>query len=102
MDASVQDQVRERYAALLETIEKPDATNEDRARRTAASACCCTPASTTRRPKPAYLNAQALMPQDVRWPYFLAHLYKSNGKTAGAIAAFRRALELQSQRRDRR
>ena len=44
--------------------------------------------------EPAYLNAQALMPQEPRWPYFLAHLYKSEGDTARSIAAFNRVLEI--------
>ena len=44
--------------------------------------------------EPAYLNAQALMPQEPRWPYFLAHLYKSEGDTARSIAAFSRVLEI--------
>ena len=45
--------------------------------------------------EPCYLNAQQLDPSDVRWPYYLAKLYKSRGETDKAEAAFRRALELQ-------
>lgn len=44
--------------------------------------------------EPAYLNAQRLMPDDVRWPYYLAHLHRSEGETARAMDAFRRALAL--------
>jgi tetratricopeptide (TPR) repeat protein len=44
--------------------------------------------------EPAYLNAQVLMPQEPRWPYFLAHLYKSEGNTAKSTAFFTRVLEL--------
>lgn len=44
--------------------------------------------------EPAYANAQILAPLDVRWPYFLGHLYKSRGDLDKAEAAFLRALEL--------
>jgi tetratricopeptide (TPR) repeat protein len=44
--------------------------------------------------EPAYLNAQDLMPGDVRWPYYLAHLYKSAGDIPRSMAAFSRVLEL--------
>src|SRR5262245_16055187 len=44
--------------------------------------------------EPAYLNAQTLMPVDVRWPYYLAHLYKTRGKLGEAESAFRRVLEM--------
>ena len=43
--------------------------------------------------EPAYLNAQDLMPGDVRWPYYLGHLYKSIGQTQKSIDAFTRALD---------
>jgi tetratricopeptide (TPR) repeat protein len=44
--------------------------------------------------EPAYLNAQALMPDDVRWPYYLGHLFRRTGDTTRSIASFTRALEL--------
>ena len=40
--------------------------------------------------EPAYLNAQDLMPGDVRWPYYLGHLYKTIGQTQKSIDAFTR------------
>ena len=44
--------------------------------------------------EPAYLNAQALMPSDARWPYLLGHLHKSRGEPEKALADFNRALQL--------
>jgi tetratricopeptide (TPR) repeat protein len=44
---------------------------------------------------PSYENAQALMPQDARWPYYLAVLYQSRGQSADAERSFARSLELQ-------
>jgi tetratricopeptide (TPR) repeat protein len=42
----------------------------------------------------AYLHAQALAPEDVRWPYYLAHVYMNRPDRPSAIAAFERALRL--------
>ncbi len=41
-----------------------------------------------------YRNAQLLAPEDVRWPYYLAHAYRATGDGAPAADAFERALEL--------
>jgi len=43
---------------------------------------------------PCYLNAQTLAPSDVRWPYYLGHLYKVTGKVPEATDAFARALAI--------
>ena len=40
------------------------------------------------------LNAQALAPDDMRWPYYLGHLYKAQGATDRSIAAFEDAVRL--------
>ena len=42
-----------------------------------------------------YLNAQALAPNDRRWPYLLGHLYKVKGPLGQSVASFERALQLQ-------
>jgi tetratricopeptide (TPR) repeat protein len=44
--------------------------------------------------EPCYLNAQRLAPDEMRWPYYLASLYKSRGETDKAEGAFKRALAL--------
>jgi tetratricopeptide (TPR) repeat protein len=43
---------------------------------------------------PCYLNAQTLAPSDMRWPYYLGHLYKVTGKVPEATEAFARALAI--------
>jgi tetratricopeptide (TPR) repeat protein len=45
--------------------------------------------------EPAYLNAQRLVPNDTRWPYYLGHLHKSRGNMNAAEAAFTRVLDQQ-------
>lgn len=46
--------------------------------------------------EPCLLNAQALLPADSRWPYYLAHLYKSLGSLDKAEQSFERVLELRA------
>jgi tetratricopeptide (TPR) repeat protein len=41
-----------------------------------------------------YLTAQALVPDDARWPYYLGHLYRIKGEGARAAEQFSRALAL--------
>ena len=94
MDPAVQEQVRERYQSMLETIKRPDATAEERGRAYGGIGMLLHAGEYYAAAKPAYLNAQVLMPQEVRWPYFLAHLYKNQGDTAASMAAFNRVLEL--------
>jgi len=40
----------------------------------------------------ALRDAQALAPDDFRWPYYLAHLYKARGEADKSAAAFEEAL----------
>jgi tetratricopeptide (TPR) repeat protein len=42
----------------------------------------------------AYLHAQALAPNDPRWPYYLGHVYMNRPDRPKAIAAFERTLQL--------
>ena len=46
-------------------------------------------------PEPFYLNAQALVPGDRRWPYYLGHLYTTQVAFERAAASFEQALALQ-------
>jgi len=42
----------------------------------------------------SYLHAQALVPSDARWPYYLGHVYLNRPDRPKAIAAFERTLQL--------
>jgi tetratricopeptide (TPR) repeat protein len=44
--------------------------------------------------EPCYLNAQALAPSEMRWPYYLGHLYKTKGVPAKSAALFEQVLQL--------
>ena len=41
-----------------------------------------------------FRNAQALSPDDFRWPYYLGHLFRSTGRVTEAATHFERALAL--------
>lgn len=94
MDAAVQEQVRQRYAAMAEVLKKPGATDVERGMAYGSVGMVLQAGEYYDAAEPAYLNAQALMPTELRWPYYLAHLHKSRGLTAKAIASFSRVLEL--------
>ena len=94
MDAPVQQDVRERFAAMRQTLARPGATDAERGQAYGGVGMVLHAGEYFDAAEPAYLNAQRLMPNEPRWPYFLAHLYKSKGDIAKSIAAFRRVLEI--------
>lgn len=93
MDATVQQQIRDRYASVIEA-RKTGAGDADLSEKYGQYGMVLHAAEYYEAAEPAYLNAQTLAPNDLRWPYYLGHLYKSQGQTAKAIQAFTRSLEL--------
>jgi Tetratricopeptide repeat len=94
MDPSVQAQVRQQHQSMLETIKKPGITDEERGKAYGTIGMVLQAGEYYEAAEPAYLNAQGLMPNEPRWPYFLAHLQKSRGDTAKSITHFNRVLEI--------
>ncbi|MGH7341487.1 MAG: tetratricopeptide repeat protein, partial [Candidatus Rokuibacteriota bacterium] len=92
MDPSVQAQVKQRYVTLMEK-RKAGASGDDLGSAYGEYGMLLHAAEYHEAAEPAYLNAQDLMPGDVRWPYYLGHLYKSIGQTQKSIDAFTRALD---------
>ena len=92
MDPSVQEQVKQQYQSMLETINRPGVTDEERGKAYGNIGMVLQAGEYYDAAEPAYLNAQALMPNEPRWPYFLAHLHKSRGNTARSIELFNRVL----------
>jgi tetratricopeptide (TPR) repeat protein len=91
-DASVQAQITQRYTSLTEK-KKAGASGDDLGRAYGEYGMLLHAAEYYEAAEPAYLNAQELMPGDVRWPYYLGHLYKSIGQTQKSIQSFQRALD---------
>ena len=94
-DASVQSQVRARADALAAVRSRRGASDDEAGVAFGELAMLLHAAEFYDAAKPAYLNAQTLMPDDPRWPYYLALLHRSRGERAEAEAAFARVLELE-------
>jgi tetratricopeptide (TPR) repeat protein len=95
VDPGVQKQVRDRYDALKAAIDSSSTPAADLASDYGQYGMVLQAAEFGDAAEPSYLNAQTLAPDDVRWPYYLANLYKTRGDTDKAEAAFKRALALQ-------
>ena len=94
VDPGVQTQVKERYDELQQGI-RGSTVPFGLAERYGRYGMILQAAEFFDAAEPSYLNAQKLDPDDVRWPYYLANLYKSRGDTDNAEASFKRALALQ-------
>ncbi len=94
MTDAVQEQIRARYAALTSAIEQRGTTGE-LSEAYGGMGNVLMAARYAEAPEPFYLNAQALVPGDRRWPYYLGHLYTTQGAFERAAASFEQALALQ-------
>jgi tetratricopeptide (TPR) repeat protein len=95
VDPGVQKQIRERYDTLKAAMDNSSTPIADLASDYGHYGMVLQAAEFFDAAEPSYLNAQKLAPDDVRWPYYLANLYKSRGETDKAEASFKRALQLQ-------
>jgi tetratricopeptide (TPR) repeat protein len=91
---SVKAQLRDGYASLTRTIEAPSATSTEGAAAYGRMGMLLMAAEYRDEAEACLLDAQSLASGDVRWPYYLAHLYKANGDAAKSTAAFERVLRL--------
>ena len=95
LDVPVQTQIRQRYETLTHAIGQSSTPVAELASAYGEYGMVLQAAEFFDAAEPPYQNAQALVPDEVRWPYYLANLYKSRGETDKAEAAFKRALALQ-------
>lgn len=93
-DKGVQAQVRERYATLTARISDRRTSIPDLAAAYGQFGMLAQAAQFDDVAEACYLNAQTLAPLEMRWPYYLGHLYKSKGQPEKAADAFRRVLTL--------
>ena len=93
VDKSVQAQARERYAALTRKMNSSVAP-ADLATAYGELGMVLQAAEYYDAAEPCYLNAQALTPSEMRWPYYLGHLHKSRGEIEKAKATFTRVLKM--------
>ncbi|MEO8258946.1 MAG: tetratricopeptide repeat protein [Acidobacteriota bacterium] len=94
-DPSVQAQVREQYAAVMRQMDNRRTPSGELGLAYGRLGMVLYAAEYADAAEPCFLDAQQLAPGEMRWPYYLAHLYKDKGDTRKAAASFSRALELQ-------
>src|SRR5439155_9626278 len=92
---SVRTQLGDRYAALMRTTSDPKASPSDLANAYGAMGALLMAAEYREEAEACLLNAESLAPGELKWPYYLAHLYKDRGEVARSQAAFERALRVQ-------
>jgi tetratricopeptide (TPR) repeat protein len=92
---SVQQQLRDGYAALKKKIDAPATPPEELGAAYGQMGMLLLAAEYRGEAESALLNAQTFSPRDPRWPYYLGHLYKLKGDGQTSAQAFARALELQ-------
>jgi tetratricopeptide (TPR) repeat protein len=93
--ASVRVQLGERYAALTRTTADPKASPSDLANAYGAMGALLMAAEYRQEAEACLLNAESLAPDEFKWSYYLAHLYKDRGEVAKSQAAFERVLRVQ-------
>ena len=87
-------QLREQYSLLKHRIDDPATTRVDLANGYGEMGKLLMAAEYRDSAEPCFFNAQALVPDQMRWPYYLGHLYRLRGETAKSVTAFARALQL--------
>ena len=95
MSESVRQQIRDEYSALTLTIEAPRAPAADLGNAYGRMGNLFTAARYFDAAESCYLNALALAPDEVRWPYYLAHMYRTKSDSVRAAEFFERFLQLQ-------
>jgi tetratricopeptide (TPR) repeat protein len=91
----VQAQLRERYASLTRRVESAGTAAIDLAAAYGEMGRLLIAAEYLDAAEPCFANAQALAPADMRWPYYLGHVYRFKNDPAKAAASFEQALTLQ-------
>jgi tetratricopeptide (TPR) repeat protein len=92
---SVQTQIRERYASLQPKIDNVETPAADLAAAYGDLGKILVAAEYFDAAEPCFLNAQALQPTEMRWPYYLGHLQRFRNEPSKAVPFFEQALGLQ-------
>ena len=91
---SVQRQIRERHSALTTVSGNPAATHGDLGQAYGELGKVLMAAQYSDAAEASFRGAQTLNPDDHRWPYYLAHLYRLRGDAPQALALFERSSQL--------
>ena len=91
---SVQAQVRTRFATLSAVSGRPNAPARELAQAHGDIGLILMATRFHTGAEASLRNAEALMPRDPRWPYYLGQLFLLTGDPARAVEPFERALDL--------
>jgi tetratricopeptide (TPR) repeat protein len=91
---SVQAQLRERHSTLMTKLEDRATPRAELGNAYGELGLILMASEYYDAAASCYLTAQALVPDDARWPYYLGHLYRIQGEAAKAAPFFSRALDL--------
>lgn len=91
---SVQEQIRTTYSSLMRQIERPSTSSTELANAYGEMGKLLMAAEFGQAAESCLLNAQTLAPRDMRWPYYLGHLYKDLGANDKSTSSFEQALRL--------
>lgn len=94
LPASVQAQVRDRYAVLAEKTASPHTPADELARAHGDVGLILMATGYHAGAETSLRNAQALAPSEHRWPYYLGQLFLLTSDRANTLKSFERALEL--------
>jgi tetratricopeptide (TPR) repeat protein len=92
---SVRRQLGDAYASLTRSRDEASTTTSQLAQAHGQMGMLLMAAEYRDEAETCFVDAQLLAPDDVRWPYYLGHLYKARGETVKSVAAFEQALQLQ-------
>lgn len=96
MTPSVQQQLRDQLDVLTRTEADPTVPPETRAAAYGDMGKLLLAAESFADAEPCFLNASLLNPADLRWTYYLAHVYRLQGDSQKAASYFERTLQLRS------
>jgi tetratricopeptide (TPR) repeat protein len=91
---SLREQIRGRYSSLMVTLENAGATTADLVAAYGEMGKLLTAAEYFDAAEACLLNANALAPNDPRWTYYLAHVYRNRNELLKAASFFERTLQL--------
>jgi len=92
---AVQTQLRDAYAALQQRIAAVSSPAGERAAAFGDMGRLLFATEYLDAAETCFLNAQTLQPNEMRWPYFLAHVHRRRNEPGKAAALFERVLALE-------
>jgi len=91
---SVSSQLRAQFDSLARDQQNPSITPKDLGAAFGKMGVLLFAADYSSGSEPFLANAQALAPEEIRWPYFLGRVYLLQGDTTKAITSLERAVKL--------